>query len=103
MNSYRRGLRSGVLDNPKLFILEKVNLGPPTIGWSNLVKLGQTWSHLLKSCIIRYGSLHLRPYHGKDLRASFFFPNYGGLMQELLYNIHWELDLNYGKFCFGRL
>ena len=26
----------------------------------------------------------LRPYHGEDLRASFFFPNYGGLMQELL-------------------
>ena len=26
----------------------------------------------------------LRPYHGEDLRASLFFPNYGGLMQELL-------------------
>ena len=39
MNSYRRGLRSGALVNPKLFILEKVNLGPPTIGWSNFVKL----------------------------------------------------------------
>ena len=38
MNSYRRGLRNGVLVNPKLFILEKVNLAPPTNGWSNLVK-----------------------------------------------------------------
>ena len=28
MNSYRRGLRNGVLVNPKLFILEKVNFGP---------------------------------------------------------------------------
>ena len=48
MNSYRRGLRNGVLVNPELFILEKVNLAPPTIGWSNLVKLGQTWSNLVK-------------------------------------------------------
>ena len=39
MNSYRRGLQSGVLVNPKLFILEKFNLGPPTICWSNLIKL----------------------------------------------------------------
>ena len=38
MNSYRRGLRNGVLVNPKLFILEKVNLGPHTNYWSNLVK-----------------------------------------------------------------
>ena len=51
MNSYRRGLRNGVLVNPKLFILEKFNLAPPTIGWS-------TWSNLLKTCIIWYGSLH---------------------------------------------
>ena len=45
VNSYRRGIRNGVLVNPKLIILEKVNLAPPTIGWStwsNLVKLGQT-------------------------------------------------------------
>ena len=38
MNSYRRGLRNGVLGNPKLFILEKVDLAPHTNGWSNLVK-----------------------------------------------------------------
>ena len=41
MNSYRRGLRIGVLVNPKLFVLENVNLAPPTIGWS-------TWSNLVK-------------------------------------------------------
>ena len=38
MNSYRRGLRNGVLVNPKLFIIEKVNLDPHTNYWSNLVK-----------------------------------------------------------------
>ena len=48
MNSYRRGLRNDVLVNPKLFILEKVNLAPHTNGWSNLVKLGQTWPNLVK-------------------------------------------------------
>ena len=42
MNSYRRGLRSGVLVNPKLFILETVNFAPPTIGWSS-------WSNLVKN------------------------------------------------------
>ena len=26
----------------------------------------------------------LRPYHGEDLRASHFFLNYGGLMQDFL-------------------
>ena len=41
MNSYRRGLRNGVLVNLKLFIIEKVNLAPPTFGWS-------TWSNLVK-------------------------------------------------------
>ena len=48
VNSYRRGLRNDVLVNPKLFILEKVNLAPHTKGWSNLVKLDQTWSNLVK-------------------------------------------------------
>ena len=38
VKSYRRGLRNGALVNPKLFILEKVNLGPHTKCWSNLVK-----------------------------------------------------------------
>ena len=61
MNSYRRGLRGGVLVNPKLFILEKVNLDPHTNCWSNLVKLSQTWSNVLKTCISWYGSLH-QPY-----------------------------------------
>ena len=65
MNSYRRGLRIGVLVNPKLFILEKVNFTPPTIGWltwSNLVKLGQTW---LKTCIIWCGPLQSTPLKEK--------------------------------------
>ena len=44
MNSYRRGLRSGTLVNLKLFLLKKV-------------KLGQTWSSVLKTRIIWYGSL----------------------------------------------
>ena len=39
---WRRGLRNGVLVNLKLFILEKVNFGPHTKCWSNLVKSGQT-------------------------------------------------------------
>ena len=38
MNSYRRGLRNGVLANPKLSIFERVNS----------VKLSQTWSNVLK-------------------------------------------------------
>ena len=48
MNSYRRGLRNGVLVNPKLFILEKVNLAPPTIGWTNLVKLIKNLYYLVR-------------------------------------------------------
>ena len=51
MNSYRRGLRNGVLVNPKLFILEKVNLAPPTIGWStwaNLVNLVKNLYYLVR-------------------------------------------------------
>ena len=57
MNSYRRCLRSGILFNLKLFLLEKVKLGRT---WSNLVKLvklGQTWSSVLKTRIIWCGSL----------------------------------------------
>ena len=75
MNSYRQGLRNGVLVNPKYFILEKVNLGPHTNCWSNMVKLGQTFK---KTCIIWYGSLQPTPlkekfdprnwylHHGRD-------------------------------------
>ena len=48
MNSYRRGLKNGVLVNPKLFILEKVNLAPPTIGLSNLVKLVKNLYYLVR-------------------------------------------------------
>ena len=55
MNSYRQGLRSGVLVNTKLFILEKVNICPTYYWLVNLVKLGQTW---LKTCIIWCRSLH---------------------------------------------
>ena len=58
MNSYRRGLRNGVLVNPKLFVLEKFNLAPPTVGWS-------TWSNLLKTCIIWCGSLQSTPLKEK--------------------------------------
>ena len=47
MNSYRRGLRNGVLVNQKLFILEKVNFGQPPKCWSNLVKFGQTCCKLV--------------------------------------------------------
>ena len=48
MNSYRRGLQNGVLVNPKLFILGKVNLAPPTIGWLNLVKLVKNLYYLVR-------------------------------------------------------
>ena len=58
MTSYRRGLQNGVLVNPKLFILEKFNLAPPTVGWS-------TWSNLLKTCIIWCGSLQSTPFKEK--------------------------------------
>ena len=63
MNSYRRGLRSDTLVNLKLFLLEKVKLGRT---WSNLVKLDQTcqtWSSVLKTRIIWYESLQ-SPYLG---------------------------------------
>ena len=56
MNSYRRGLRDGVLVNPKLFVLEKVNLAPPTIGWS-------TWSNLVK--LVLFGAGHYRATGGE--------------------------------------
>ena len=65
MNSYRRSLRNGPLVNPKLLILEKVNLGSHTTCWSNLVKLGQTWSNVLKTRIIWYGSLQPTPLKEK--------------------------------------
>ena len=48
MNSYHRGLRNGVLVNPKLFILEKVNLDPHTNGWSNLVKRDKNLYYLVR-------------------------------------------------------
>ena len=68
MNSYRRGLRNDVLVNPKVFILEKVNFGPHTKCWSNLinlVKLSQTMSNVLQTCIIWCGSLQSTPLKEK--------------------------------------
>ena len=61
MNSCRRDLRNGVLVNPKLFVLEKVNFGQPTKCWSNLVKLvklNQTWSNALQ--LVLFGTGHYR-------------------------------------------
>ena len=46
MNSYRRGLQNGVLVNPKLSILEKVNS----------IKLSQTWSNVLKKKLVLFGT-----------------------------------------------
>ena len=66
MNSYRQGLRNGVLFNPKLFILEKVG------------QLGQPWSNLLKSCIIWYGSLHV------DVVKE-FYSNMVGMKEKTVY------------------
>ena len=48
MNSYQRGLQNGVFVNPKLFILEKVNLGPHTNYWSNLVKRVKNLYYLVR-------------------------------------------------------
>ena len=48
MNSPQRGLRNGVLVNSKLFILEKVNLGPHTNCWSNLVKRFKNLYYLVR-------------------------------------------------------
>ena len=48
MNSYRRGLRNCFLFKPKLFILEKVNLGPHTNCWSNLVKRFKNLYYLVR-------------------------------------------------------
>ena len=56
MNSYRRGLRNGVLVNPKQFILQKFNFGPYIKCWSNLVKLSQTWSNVFK--LVLFGAGH---------------------------------------------
>ena len=79
VNLYRRGLRNDVLVNPKLFIIEKVNLAPHTNGWSNLVK------RVKKNCIILYGSLQPTPLtekfrprnsylcHGRDEGTAFTF------------------------------
>ena len=67
MNSYRRGLRNGVLVNPKLFILEKFNLAPPTIGWStwsNLVKLVKNLYYLVR--VITFFTPILKCIAGKD-------------------------------------
>ena len=78
MNSCRRGLRNGVLVNPKLFILEKVNFGQLTECWSNLVKLvklNQTWSNALQLCIIWYGSLQSTPLKENFRpRNSYMYP-----------------------------
>ena len=60
MNSCRRGLRNGVLVNPKLSILEKANFGPHTKCWSNLVKSGQTCCKL-----VLFGAGHYSYYPGK--------------------------------------
>ena len=48
MNSYQRGLRNAILVNPKLFILEKVNLGPHINCWSNLVKRFKNLYYLVR-------------------------------------------------------
>ena len=48
MNSYRRDLQNGILVNPKFFILEKVNLGPHTNCWSNLVKRFKNLYYLVR-------------------------------------------------------
>ena len=59
VNSYRRGLQNGVIVNPKLFILEKFNLAPPTVGWStwsNLVKLVKNLYYLVR--VITFMSLN---------------------------------------------
>ena len=66
MNSYRRGLRNGVLVNLKLFILEKVNFGPHIKCWSNLVKLSQTCLNVFK--LILFGTGHYtNPFWGHDI------------------------------------
>ena len=65
MNSYRQGLRNGVLVNLKLFILEKVNFGPHAKCWSNLVKLGQTCHKL-----VLFGAGHYNQAILFDLQSS---------------------------------
>ena len=56
MNSYRRGLRNSVLVNPKIFILEKVYLGPHTKCWSNLVKRVKNSYYLVRVVTIDAGA-----------------------------------------------
>ena len=90
MNSCRRGLRNGVLVNPKLFILEKVNFGQPTKCWSNLVKLvklNQTWSNALQ--LVVFGTGHYK----KPLNESSVVTRQ---LQETthLFNISWLLPFN---------
>ena len=66
MNSYRRGLRNGVLLNPKLFILEKVNLVPHTNGWSNLVKRVKNLYYLVRVVTVNPAEMII------DFRFSYF-------------------------------
>ena len=64
MNSYRRGLPNGFLVNPKLSILEKST-------WALILIVGQTWSNVLKTCIIWYGSLHIDDENNDFLYLEF--------------------------------
>ena len=84
MNSYRRGLRNGVLVNPKLFIFEKLNLGPHTNCWSNLVKRVKNLYYLVRVVTTRvFSKIDLRlGYHqlkirSKDVPKTTFRTRYG--------------------------
>ena len=95
MNSYRRDLRNGVLVNPKLFILEKVNLDPHIKCWSNLVKLSQTWSNVFKLILFGTGhySLILTPIRNLDyldLRIE-------NLEKHISFSNSFKLKCNYKK------
>ena len=94
MNSCRRGLRNGVLVNPKLFILEKVNFGPHTKCWSNLVKSGQTWSTCYKLVLVGAGHYMLV----KSVKAKLHITHLDEAFQVLK---SYNMKLNPAKCSFG--
>ena len=89
VNSYRRGIRNAVLVNPKLFILEKVNLAPPTIGWKNLVKLFKNLYYL-----VRVITLGIYVGYESPSIIKYLEPSTGDLFTARFADCHFDEKLN---------
>ena len=100
MNSYRRGLRNGVLVNTKLFILEKVNLGPHINCWSNLVKRFKNLYYLVRVVTLSRNSwlsrlFTHRHYHHSDSLGRISWP----LFSFFLFFIEDTVSFKFGGIC----